>query len=89
MAQASTARPRQACGSVTRAGGGRGLKLLCSVPAPSPHTYTRESAEASDLEGKVLDPECAGVCWSDQECAGMRMRIFSPILQVVEVRVTV
>src|SRR5574337_995121 len=26
-------------------------------------------AEALDLEGVVLDPECAGVCWNDLACA--------------------
>ena len=51
----------------------RGLKLLCSqIGHPA---YVRSTPPKSSIPNENM---CAGVCWSDQECAGMRTRIFRP-----------
>jgi hypothetical protein len=63
----------------------RGLKPLCSLRT-EPKARQRETRlppYAFDLPRELPMLEQSGACWSDQECAGMRLRIFSPISQEV------
>ena len=58
----------------------RGLKLLCSFrdPLPGRGGATPSRPVSPQFAARMLMLECAEMRWSDQECAGMRTRIFSP-----------